>query len=92
MAVYVDSLFDYGWKYGKSCHLIADTPDELMFFATDELKLKGSWFQPKSFPHFDLTESKRALAIKRGAIELNRRDYVQKLQELRNLEIYKCLV
>ena len=89
MAVYVDSLIDYGWKYGKSCHLIADTPDELMFFAMDDLGLKGNWFQPKSFPHFDLTASKRALAVKRGAVELNRRDFVNKLQELKSSDLYK---
>lgn len=86
MAVYVDSLIDYGWKYGRSCHLIADTPDELMFFAMDELKMKGSWFQPKSFPHFDLTESKRRLAVSKGAIELDRRDYVNKMREIRESE------
>lgn len=29
MAVYVDSLVNYGWKYGPSCHMMADTLEEL---------------------------------------------------------------
>ena len=30
MAVYVDNLVDYSWRHGPSCHLIADSLDELM--------------------------------------------------------------
>ena len=33
MAVYVDALFNYGWKLGPSCHMIADTLDELHVMA-----------------------------------------------------------
>jgi hypothetical protein len=33
-------------------------------------------------PHFDLTASKRKAAVKAGAIELNRKDYVYKIREL----------
>ena len=82
MAVYVDKLVDYGWKHGPSCHLIADSVDELIEFAIS-MGLRREWYQPKSSPHFDLTEDGRTLAIQRGAIELDNRALVAKLRELR---------
>lgn len=84
MPVYVDTLVDYGWRLGKSCHLIADTLPELHTLAQG-IGLKRAWFQPKSFPHYDLTESRRVLAIKQGAIELPRAQFVAKMRELRSL-------
>jgi hypothetical protein len=87
MSVYVDNLVNYGWKYGKSCHLIADTRAELMAFAM-AMGMKANWYQPGSFPHFDLTEGRRAAAVARGAIQLDRRDYVYKMWALRDTPEY----
>jgi hypothetical protein len=70
MPVYVDDLVDYGVTYGRAgpewCHLIADTLEELHFFAVCELGLRQDWFQDKRIPHYDLTKGKRALAIRKG--------------------------
>ena len=82
MAVYVDKLVDYGWRHGPSCHLIADSVDELIEFAVS-IGLRREWYQPKSSPHFDLTEEGRAVAVSAGAIELNNRELVAKLREQR---------
>ena len=82
MAVYVDKLVDYGWRHGPSCHLIADSVDELIEFAVS-MGMRREWYQPKSSPHFDLTADGRALAIEYGAIELDNRALVAKLRELR---------
>lgn len=82
MAVYVDRLVDYGWRHGPSCHLIADSVEELMEFA-ESIGLRREWFQPKSTPHFDLTAEGRAMAVERGAIELDMRALVAKIRELR---------
>ena len=82
MAVYVDQLRDYRWRHGPSCHLIADSTDELIEFAVS-MGMRAEWYQPKSSPHFDLTADGRALAVERGAIELDFRAFVQKLRELR---------
>lgn len=82
MAVYVDSLRDYGWRHGPSCHLIADSIDELMEFAVG-MGLKPEWFQPKSSPHFDLTESGRELAVERGAVEVNQRELIAIIRKIR---------
>ena len=84
MAVYVDNLRDYGWRHGPSCHLIADTIEELMEFAI-RMGLQPAWFQAKSTPHFDLTVEGRQLAVEHGAIELDQRQLVGKIRELRKL-------
>ncbi len=82
MAVYVDKLVDYSWRHGPSCHLIADSVEELIEFAV-ELGLRAEWFQPRSSPHFDLTADGRKAAVRMGAIELNNRELVAKIRELR---------
>lgn len=85
MAVYVDHLLDWGWRLGRSCHLVADSEVELHAFAR-RLGLKRAWFQepPKaSVPHYDLTARRRVAAITAGAIELDRASFVQKIREIR---------
>lgn len=82
MATYVDNLRDYGWRHGPSCHLIADSVEELIEFAI-RIGMKKEWFQPKSSPHFDLHADGREKAIANGAIALSQREFVAKLRELR---------
>ena len=86
MGVYVDNLRDYGWRHGPSCHLIADSVTELMEFAVG-MGLRPEWFQAKSTPHFDLTADGRKLAIEHGAIEINQRQLVAKIRELRKIRL-----
>jgi hypothetical protein len=75
LGVYVDKLRDWGWKLGPSCHLIADSNEELHAFAA-RLGLRRSWFQPSaSGPHYDLTAGRRATAVRLGALELSDRDF-----------------
>jgi hypothetical protein len=45
--------------------------------------LRREWFQPKSTPHFDLTGELRTLAVEMGAIELDNRQLIAKIRELR---------
>lgn len=83
MSVYVDSLIVFGtssapvcFRNKKSCHMYADTLPELHAMA-DKLGLKRSWFQnSKSLQHYDLTESKRTIAIKLGAVQQDRQEAV----------------
>jgi Protein of unknown function (DUF4031) len=82
MPVYVDKLVDYSWRHGPSCHLIADNVEELIAFAV-QIGLRPEWFQPRSSPHFDLTAAGREVALRHGAIELNNRELVAKIRELR---------
>lgn len=87
MSVYVDNLQNWGqsrtWRLGASCHMIADTLDELHEMA-DSIGMKRAWFQAKaSTPHYDLTASRRDKAVKLGATVLDRAAFVAKLQEIR---------
>ena len=91
MAVYVDKLVDYSWRHGPSCHLIADSIEELMTFAI-AMGLRPEWFQPSSSPHFDLTKEGRLAAVRHGAIELNNREFVTKIRELRGRRLAGELV
>ncbi|MBT2429419.1 DUF4031 domain-containing protein [Streptomyces sp. ISL-112] len=83
MAVYVDEVRDWtliararGLRHTHWCHLTADTEEELHAFAA-RLGLKRAWFQKKSERdyrwHYDVTPNKRALAVRLGAQEVDRR-------------------
>ena len=75
MAVYVDGgRIQYGRM--KMSHMMADSLEELHAMA-ERIGLKREWFQPKSSPHYDLCQSKRALAISFGAIEADRKKVVE---------------
>lgn len=69
MTVYVDDA-EMPWRGGEWCHMQADSLDELHAFAT-KIGLKREWFQPGSRPetaHYDVTMSKRAQALRLGAV------------------------
>lgn len=72
MAVYVDKERN---SFGRMvmCHMWADTFDELHNMAS-RIGMDRAWFQPLSFPHYDVSLSRRALAVRHGAIEVERRE------------------
>jgi hypothetical protein len=78
MSVWVDDLRDWGWRLGPSCHLFADTREELHLFAA-LIGMRAGWFQdnPRLW-HYDLTARRRATAITMGAIEMSARDSVRR--------------
>jgi hypothetical protein len=86
MAVYVDQLIRWPTNLrtfaNGSCHLIAETEEELHTFAA-RLGLRRKWFQPKSFPHYDLTGPRRVAALAAGAVELSSREFVMTIRRIR---------
>lgn len=71
MTVYVDDE-DIPWRGKTWCHMVADTPEELHFFAK-RLGLRVAWFQANSvYPHYDVTTSVRARALSFGALRADR--------------------
>ncbi|MET4143867.1 DUF4031 domain-containing protein [Arthrobacter sp. UYCo732] len=72
MTVYVDNMrmpATVGRIRANWSHLTADTTEELVEFA-DRLGLKRSWIQNPGHAwkeHFDVTDTKRELAIRLGA-------------------------
>lgn len=88
MSVYVDKLYNHGWRlYGRpvlSCHLFADGLEELIKFgATLGLSQKDIHIGNGNFIHFDLVKSKRDKAIEFGAIYLRGRELINKLNQLK---------
>lgn len=75
MPVYIDRLRNWGWHLGPSCHMIADSNEELHAFAV-RLGLRKAWFQKStSGPHYDLTANRRVEAVRLGAVELDDREF-----------------
>jgi hypothetical protein len=74
MSVYVD---DMRAQFGRMvmCHMVADTADELHSMAA-RIGVDRRWVQHPGTPkeHYDISLSKRALAVQHGAIEITMRD------------------
>lgn len=86
--IYVDSIQrgPTPWRGGRYSHLMSDESiAELLAFAKT-LGLPSSWFQQpyrSALPHFDLAPSYRARAIAAGAIEVDRRGFVEAMRRYR---------
>lgn len=65
------------------CHMLADTPAELHAMA-EKIGMKREWFQPTSFPHYDVALSRRSIALAHGAVEVNRRGVYEIMKRVRN--------
>ena len=82
MTVYVDEA---AYKYGRMimCHMLADTPAELLGMAR-RIDIRGNWFQYKaSAPHFDICKSKREQAIRWGAVPVDRKTLVEVMRRVK---------
>jgi Protein of unknown function (DUF4031) len=84
MGVYVDGQRA---RFGRMimCHMVADTLNELHAMA-EQIGMKRQWFQaspPASTPHYDLSLSRRALAVSAGAIEVDGCGLVEVIRRLR---------
>lgn len=84
--VLVDELKDYpngpGGR-GRWCHMGTDDHTDAglaeLHAMAAHIGLKRSWFQDKPrFPHYDLTPSRRVLAVRNGAQEVNAFEYVRR--------------
>ena len=75
------------WRWTESCHLMADTVDELHAFAA-RIGMRRAWFQTsrKGLPHYDLTRPRRARAVALGAVELTRAEFVARVRTARGLQ------
>lgn len=70
MAVYVDHM-QAAYGRMRMCHMIADSVAELLEMA-DRIGVDRKWFHALSHPHFDICLAKRKIAVRHGAIEVDR--------------------
>ena len=59
-----------------SCHLFADTVDELYEFA-ERIGCERDWIHFSSRPHFDLTPRMRERALRAGAKPITTKQYLR---------------
>jgi hypothetical protein len=82
MAVYVDSLCDWGWNIRgvrtQSCHMFSDEMDlDALHSMAVAIGMKREWFQDKErATHYNLIQGRRQAAIVAGAIPVDRRSAV----------------
>lgn len=88
MAVYVD--------YARNrlnrmimCHMVADTLTELHRMA-HLIGMRRTWFQPASFPHYDVSLERRRLAVRLGAVEVGRHELVAIMRRFRETEEWQA--
>lgn len=77
MTVYVDDMWRYPMgRFGrmKMSHMAADTTEELLAMA-DTIGVARRWLQSKGerLEHFDISKTKRSLAVEAGAVEITTR-------------------
>ena len=83
--VYLDKARN-GFGRMVMCHMIADTEDELHAMA-DRIGLQRRWYQADaSTPHYDVSLSKKALALQHGAVECGRHEFVVIIRAKRDRE------
>ena len=85
MGVRVDELRVYPGARGifsrGSCHLFADSDEELHEFAA-KIGMKREWFQPHRVAnHYDLTPARRKMAVKLGVTETTARTEILRRRE-----------
>ena len=64
-------------------HMLADTASELHQMAA-KIGLKRHWFQPKSTPHYDISEASHQLALAAGAKLSDRKTIVSIIRKIRS--------
>jgi len=64
------------------CHMLSKNLEKLHQMA-DRIGVSRRWFQEKGTPHYDICKTKRALALKLGAVEATKKEVVQIIKHFR---------
>lgn len=76
----MDEPREYRKRPGLWCHLVADSLEELHAMAA-QIGIDATRFQWQGrHPHYDLSEQRRGLALRAGAIPVSRRELVHILR------------
>lgn len=64
--IFVDDAFIPSRGY-RWCHLVSDQNEQELHDFAQKIGLKKSYFQPRSYPHYDVTTTVRERALQQGA-------------------------
>lgn len=88
MTIYVDPLRETGKVWTRSgshqaCHMASDLHNQRGVAELHEMAqrigMNPKWFQDRPMlPHYDLTPSRRELAISRGAVSIKAVEFIRK--------------
>lgn len=101
MSVYVDDTFEAVPRTSQArrcgnkwCHMFADTNEELESMAR-RVGMKPQWIQNVGMgrhrEHYDLVPSRRAAAVKAGAIEIDKQGYKEFLRRHASAGLFNVL-
>lgn len=79
MTIYVDRMNRKAIGKTFTAHMMSDTGTQELDAMARKIGLKTAWRQKSGLPteHYDLTEPKRQLALRYGAVEVSGRDQVR---------------
>lgn len=85
--VYVDDM-RAPYRRMVMCHMLADSDEELHAMAA-RIGVARRWHQKAGTPHshYDICLSKKALALKFGAVEISRRELADLLKNKRDMHL-----
>jgi hypothetical protein len=82
MTVYVDTM-KAKYRGMIMCHMVADTIEELHNMAM-VLGLRKYFQSQAKYPHYDISFTKKAEAMKLGAIEVTQKELLLKAKKLKS--------
>lgn len=82
--IYVDEAI-YPFRNRMWCHLFTDGDVERLHLFAQAIGLKRAWFQDRpGFPHYDLSPSRRMMAVRNGAQQVTEKQMVAIVQAARD--------
>lgn len=76
MTIYIDNA-NIPYRRMIMNHMISDESLDELHEMAQKLGLKRRWFQDKNIPHYDISLSKKKMAIGMGAVEVTSRELIE---------------
>ena len=78
--IYIDAPQNREGKFNGYCHMMTDEDLEDLHKFAEKLGLRRYFQNKPRFPHYDLSRTKRRLAVSLGAIEITTEELIKKCE------------
>lgn len=87
MTIYVDDPRSVGGEYHFWCHMFTDSELADLHTFAKLLGLKRHWFQGNNlaFPHYDISPTRRSVALQLGAVSKPLKDFIRERRQRVNV-------